>query len=93
MKSYKELLLEMLKPLSGDQMLKKIQRMYPDSFLQSHRYNDSANTIVIRCADDDNAREQFFGDDEEENERNKEKLNKLLSPYHWYVNPYYQLLN
>ena len=85
MKSYKELLLEMLKPLSGDQMLKKIQRMYPDSFLQDHRFNDTANTIVIRCVDDDNAREEFFGDDEEENERNKEKLNKLLSPYHWYV--------
>ena len=85
MKSYKELLLEMLKPLTGDQMLKKIQRKYPDSFLQDSRFNDTANTIVIRCADDDTAREEFFGDDEEENERNKEKLNKLLSPYHWYV--------
>lgn len=85
MKSYKELLLEMLKPLTGDQMLKKIQRKYPDSFLQDSRFNDTANTIVIRCADDDLAREEFFGDDEEENERNKEKLNKLLSPYHWYV--------
>lgn len=85
MKSYKELLLEMLKPLTGDQMLKKIQRRYPDSFLQDSRFNDTANTIVIRCADDDLAREEFFGDDEEENERNKEKLNKLLSPYHWYV--------
>ena len=85
MKSYKELLLEMLKPLTGDQMLKKIQRKYPDSFIQDSRFNDTANTIVIRCADDDTAREEFFGDDEEENERNKEKLNKLLSPYHWYV--------
>lgn len=85
MKSYKELLLEMLKPLTGDQMLKKIQRKYPDSFLQDSRFNDTANTIVIRCADDDLAREEFFGDDEEENERNKEKLNKLLSTYHWYV--------
>ena len=85
MKSYKELLLEMLKPLTGDQMLKKIQRKYPDSFLQDSRFNDTANTIVIRCADDDLAREEFFGDDEEENERNKERLNKLLSPYHWYV--------
>lgn len=85
MKSYKELLLEMLKPLTGDQMLKKIQRKYPDSFLQDDRLNDTANSIVIRCADDDLAREEFFGDDEEENERNKEKLNKLLSPYHWYV--------
>jgi len=85
MKSYKELLLEMLKPLTGDQMLKKIQRKYPDSFLQDSRFNDTANTIVIRCADDDLARKEFFGDDEEENERNKEKLNKLLSPYHWYV--------
>lgn len=85
MKSYKELLLEMLKPLTGDQMLKKIQRKYPVSFLQDSRFNDTANTIVIRCADDDLAREEFFGDDEEENERNKEKLNKLLSPYHWYV--------
>lgn len=84
MKSYKELLLEMLKPLTGNQMLKKIKRRYPDSFLQD-RFNDTANTIVIRCADDDAAREEFFGDDEEENERNKEKLNKLLSPYHWYV--------
>ena len=84
MKSYKELLLEMLKPLTGTQMLKKIQRRYTDSFLQD-RFNDTANTIVIRCADDDTAREEFFGDDEEENERNKEKLNKLLSPYHWYV--------
>lgn len=85
MKSYKELLLEMLKPLTGDQMLKKIQRKYPDSFIQDSRFNDTANTIVIRCADDDLAREEFFGDDEEETERNKEKLNKLLSPYHWYV--------
>lgn len=85
MKSYKELLLEMLKPLTGDQMLKKIQRKYPDSFLQDSRFNDTANTIVIRCADDGAAREEFFGNDEEENERNKEKLNKLLSPYHWYV--------
>ena len=85
MKSYKELLLEMLKPLTGDQMLKKIQRKYPDSFIQDSRFNDTANTIVIRCVDDDLAREEFFGDDEEENERNKEKLNKLLSPYHWYV--------
>lgn len=85
MKSYKELLLEMLKPLSGDQMLKKIQRRYPDSFLQDDHLNDTVNTIVIRCVDDDLAREEFFGDDEEENERNKEKLNKLLSPYHWYV--------
>jgi len=85
MKSYKELLLEMLKPLTGDQMLKKIQHRYPDSFLQADRFNDTANTIVIRCADDDLARKEFFGDDEEENERNKEKLNKLLSPYHWYV--------
>ena len=85
MKSYKELLLEMLKPLTGDQMLKKIQRKYPDSFLQDSRFNDTANTIVIRCADDDLARKEFFGDDEEENERNKERLNKLLSPYHWYV--------
>ena len=85
MKSYKELLLEMLKPLTGDQMLKKIQRRYPDSFIQDSRFNDTANTIVIRCADDDLARKEFFGDDEEENERNKEKLNKLLSPYHWYV--------
>jgi len=85
MKSYKELLLEMLKPLTGDQMLKKIQRRYPDSFLQDSRFNDTANTIVIRCADDDLARKEFFGDDEEENERNKERLNKLLSPYHWYV--------
>ena len=85
MKSYKELLLEMLKPLTGDQMLKKIQRKYPDSFILDSRFNDTANTIVIRCADDDTAREEFFGDDEEENERNKEKLNKLLSPYHWYV--------
>lgn len=85
MKSYKELLLEMLKPLTSDQMLKKIQRKYPDSFLQDSRFNDTANTIVICCADDDLAREEFFGDDEEENERNKEKLNKLLSPYHWYV--------
>ena len=85
MKSYKELLLEMLKPLTGDQMLKKIQRRYPDSFLQDSHFNNTANTIVIRCADDDLAREEFFGDDEEENERNKEKLNKLLSPYHWYV--------
>jgi hypothetical protein len=85
MKSYEELLLEMLKPLTGDQMLKKIQRRYPDSFLQDDRFNDTANTIVIRCADDDLARKEFFGDDEEENERNKEKLNKLLSPYHWYV--------
>lgn len=84
MKSYKELLLEMLKPLSGDQMLKKIQRMYPDSFLQAN-LNDTANTIVIRCTDDVDAHEEFFGDDEEENERNKEKLNKLLMPYHWYV--------
>lgn len=84
MKSYKELLLEMLKPLTGTQMLKKIQRRYTDSFLQD-RFNDTADTIVIRCADDDAAREEFFGDDEEENERNKEKLNKLLSPYHWYV--------
>ena len=75
----------MLKPLTGDQMLKKIQRKYPDSFIQDSRFNDTANTIVIRCADDDTAREEFFGDDEEENERNKEKLNKLLSPYHWYV--------
>lgn len=85
MKSYKELLLEMLKPLTGDQMLKKIQRKYPDSFIQDSRFNDTVNTIVIRCADDDLAREEFFGDDEEENERNKEKLNKLLNPYHWYV--------
>ena len=85
MKSYKELLLEMLKPLTGDQMLKKIQRRYPDSFIQDSRFNDTANTIVIRCADDDLARKEFFGDDEEENERNKERLNKLLSPYHWYV--------
>ena len=95
MKSYKELLLEMLKPLSGDQMLKKIQHRYPDSFLQDSRFNDTANTIVIRCADDDLAREEFFGDDEEENERNKEKLNKLLSPYHWYVtqtNVYHQVI-
>lgn len=84
MKRYK-MLLEMLKPLNGDQMLKKIQRMYPDSFLQDDNYNDTANTIVIRCVDDDDAREEFFGDEEEENERNKEKLNKLLSPYHWYV--------
>lgn len=84
MKSYK-LLLEMLKPLSGDQMLKKIQRRYPDSFLQDDHLNDTVNTIVIRCVDDDLAREEFFGDDEEENERNKEKLNKMLSPYHWYV--------
>lgn len=85
MKSYKELLLEMLKPLSGEQMLKKIQRKYPDSFFQDDHLNDTANSIVIRCTDDDLAREEFFGDDEEENERNKEKLNKLLSPYHWYV--------
>ena len=85
MKSYKELLLEMLKPLTGDQMLKKIQRKYPDSFIQDSRFNDTVNTIVIRCTDDDLAREEFFGDDEEENECNKEKLNKLLSPYHWYV--------
>lgn len=85
MKSYKELLLEMLKPLTGDQMLKKIQRKYPDSFIQDSRFNNTVNTIVIRCTDDDLAREEFFGDDEEENERNKEKLNKLLSPYHWYV--------
>lgn len=95
MKSYKELLLEMLKPLSGDQMLKKIQHRYPDSFIQDSRFNDTANTIVIRCADDDLAREEFFGDDEEENERNKEKLNKLLSPYHWYVtqtNVYHQVI-
>lgn len=75
----------MLKPLSGDQMLKKIQRRYPDSFLQDDHLNDTVNTIVIRCVDDDLAREEFFGDDEEENERNKEKLNKMLSPYHWYV--------
>ena len=95
MKSYKELLLEMLKPLSGNQMLKKIQHRYPDSFIQDSRFNDTANTIVIRCADDDLAREEFFGDDEEENERNKEKLNKLLSPYHWYVtqtNVYHQVI-
>ena len=85
MKSYKELLLEMLKPLSGEQMLKKIQRKYPDSFFQDDHLNDTASSIVIRCTDDDLAREEFFGDDEEENERNKEKLNKLLSPYHWYV--------
>ena len=85
MKSYKELLLEMLKPLSGNQMLKKIQRKYPDSFIQDSNFNETANTIVIRCTDDDLAREEFFGDDEEENERNKEKLNKLLSPYHWYI--------
>lgn len=75
----------MLKPLSGDQMLKKIQRRYPDSFLQDDHLNDTVNTIVIRCVDDDLAREEFFGDDKEENERNKEKLNKMLSPYHWYV--------
>ena len=85
MKSYKELLLEMLKPLSGNQMLKKIRRKYPDSFIQDSNFNETANTIVIRCTDDDLAREEFFGDDEEENERNKEKLNKLLSPYHWYI--------
>lgn len=85
MKSYKELLLEMLKPLSGEQMLKKIQRKYPDSFFQDDRLNVTTSSIVIRCTDDDLAREEFFGDDEEENERNKEKLNKLLSPYHWYV--------
>lgn len=85
MKSYKELLLEMLKPLTGDQMLKKIQRRYHDSFLQDSHFNNTANTIVIRCADDDLARKEFFGDDEKENERNKETLNKLLSPYHWYV--------
>ena len=69
MKSYKELLLEMLKPLSGNQMLKKIQRKYPDSFIQDSNFNETANTIVIRCTDDDLAREEFFGDDEEENER------------------------
>ena len=85
MKSYKELLLEMLKPLSGNQMLKKIQRKYPDSFIQDSNFNETANTIVIRCTDDDLACEEFFGDDEKENERNKEKLNKLLSPYHWYI--------
>ena len=60
MKSYKELLTEMLKPLNGDLMLKKLQTKFDDVFLQSDRYNDTTNTIVIRCVDDDDAREGVY---------------------------------
>lgn len=86
MKSYKELLNEMFKPLSGDQMLRIIQRKYPSAILQAGRFNDTTNTIAIPCADDDNAYEEFFSRDEKANELNKKKLDDMLRPYHWYVN-------
>ena len=86
MKSYKELLTEMLKPLNGDLMLKKLQTKFDDVFLQSDRYNDTTNTIVIRCVDDDDAREYFFGDDEHMNKYHIKELNSFLKPFNWYVN-------
>lgn len=86
MKSYKELLTEMLKPLDAHYMCRILMSKFHFTDLQTRIKHNSVDEIELLTNDDEHAKELFFSDDNEQNQKNIKILDKFLNKYHWYVN-------
>lgn len=82
MRSYKELLTEMLNPLPANKLEKILKRMGFDTFNKTSSNSEIAE-LVVSPGDDKAIEDEYFFDNIDDG---KKKLDKFLSKYHWYVN-------
>jgi len=86
MKSYKELLTEMLKPVDAGVMCKLLKDRFSFKNLNTRHKHNGVDEIELLTDEDERAHNLFFSRDYKTNKENIDKLDKFLNKFHWYVN-------